>query len=533
MLKTLLKKQLMEIFRGYFYDQKKNRARSRRATVLYVLLFAVLMLGVLGGTFTILALSLCEPLHLAGMDWLYFTMFTLVAVFLGAFGSVFNTYSQLYLAKDNDLLLSLPVSVSAVIASRLLGVYLMGLLYSAIVIVPAVIVYWITVPFTAAALIGGVLQTVLISVIVLLLSCLLGWVVARISLRLRHKSFITVIVSLIFFAAYYFVCFRAQELLSALIANAAAYGQSVQDSSHALYVLGLCGTGDWRAMLSVTAVVAAAAVLCWRLLAGSFLKIATAGGAAAQKKRVDNTLKSRSVEAALRQKELLRFTSSANYMLNCGLGVLFLLIGGVVLVLKGEALREMVYGLLGQRPDLLCVLLAAGVCMLASMNDMAVPSVSLEGKSLWALQSLPLAPWQVLRAKVWLQLRLSGIPTLFCAVCAAMVCAENPVQGVLLVLVCAAYTAFSALLCLSLGLKMVNLTWTSEIVPIKQNFNVMLALLIHWVYALVLGGGYLLIGGRGIGAEVYLLLFTALTAVGAALLRHWLKTRGAAHFAAL
>ena len=55
---------------------------------------------------------------------------------LGAFGSVFNTYSGLYLAKDNDLLLSLPIPVRALMASRLLGVYLMGLMYSAVVILP-------------------------------------------------------------------------------------------------------------------------------------------------------------------------------------------------------------------------------------------------------------------------------------------------------------------------------------------------------------------------------------------------------------
>ena len=73
----------------------------------------------------------------------------LLAVLLGAFGSVFNTYSGLYLAKDNDLLLSLPIPVRTVIASRLLGVYLMGLMYSAVVSVPAVIVYWIVGGFSA------------------------------------------------------------------------------------------------------------------------------------------------------------------------------------------------------------------------------------------------------------------------------------------------------------------------------------------------------------------------------------------------
>lgn len=88
---------------------------------------------------------------------------------------MFNTYSSLYLAKDNDLLLSLPIPVRTIMAARLLGVYLMGLMYSAIVIIPAVIVYWITVSVRPAEIFGGVLLTFLISVFVFVLSCLLGW----------------------------------------------------------------------------------------------------------------------------------------------------------------------------------------------------------------------------------------------------------------------------------------------------------------------------------------------------------------------
>ena len=45
---------------------------------------------------------------------------------------------------------------------------------------------------------------------------------------------------------------------------------------------------------------------------------------------------------------------------------------------------------------------------------MAAPSVSLEGKNLWLLQSLPVKPWQALRAKLTVQLLLTGIPALFC-----------------------------------------------------------------------------------------------------------------------
>ena len=44
MLKLLLKKQMMEIFRNYFYDPKKNRARSKAGIIGYLILFVIIML---------------------------------------------------------------------------------------------------------------------------------------------------------------------------------------------------------------------------------------------------------------------------------------------------------------------------------------------------------------------------------------------------------------------------------------------------------------------------------------------------------
>ena len=86
----------------------------------------------------------------------YFTLFALVGVLMGVFGSVFNTFSGLYQAKDNDLLLSLPIPVRAILASRLLGVYLMGLMFSGVILLPCVIVYWAVGVLTAATVLGGI-----------------------------------------------------------------------------------------------------------------------------------------------------------------------------------------------------------------------------------------------------------------------------------------------------------------------------------------------------------------------------------------
>ena len=90
MLSILLKKQMAEIFRSYFYDAKKNKARSKAATAAYIVLFMTIMIGLLGGIFTFLSLSICGALSAAGMDWLYFAIMGLLAILLGVFGSVFN-----------------------------------------------------------------------------------------------------------------------------------------------------------------------------------------------------------------------------------------------------------------------------------------------------------------------------------------------------------------------------------------------------------------------------------------------------------
>ena len=383
MLKTLLKKQMAEIFRNYFYDPKKNKMRSRGATIAYIALYALLMVGLLGGMFALMAVGLCGPLVEAGMDWLYYLLIGLIAVLLGTFGSVFSTYSSLYLSKDNDLLLSMPIPVRCVMASRLLGVYLLGLMYAAVVIVPGVIVYWLTAPVTAGAIVGGVLMVLLVSVIVMVLSCLLGWVVARISLKLKNKSFITVILSLLFLAAYYFVYYKAQALITLLVENAAVYGMKIRGSAYLLYLFGCVGAGDWLAMLIVTVTQALLLALTMWGIARSFLKIATATGSVKKVRFEHRAVRAQSTQRALFGKELRRFTASPNYMLNCGLGILMLPVAGIVLLVKGGALGGMLADVFSGNVGVVPVLMCAAVCLLASMNDMAAPSVSLEGKNLW------------------------------------------------------------------------------------------------------------------------------------------------------
>lgn len=525
MTKLLLKKQLTEIFRSYFYDAKKNKARTRGATIGYIVMFVLLMAGLLGTMFGVLSNTMCGPLAEMGMDWLYFVIMGMMAVFLGAFGSVFNTYSGLYLAKDNDLLLSMPIPVRVIMTSRLLSVYLMGLMYSAIVILPAIIVYWCTVPITAGRILGGVVLLIVISLFVLTLSCALGWVVAKISLKLKRKSFITVIVSLVFFGLYYFVCFRSQAMITDLLLNAEDVGNRIK-GIYPLYLFGRVGCGDGVAMLIVSAVVIALLALVWYLIARSFLHIATASGNTAKTVYHEKAVKPVSADAALLRKELGRFTSSPLYMLNCGLGTVFLVVLAVLALIKGREVFLMMNALFAGGEGFVTVLAALCLCLLAGSNDISTPSVSLEGKSLWIAQSLPIDPWQALRAKLRMHLLITELPLVVCAVCVAAVSGAALPEIVMMLVTPMVYVVLSAAFGLFMGLKRPNLNWTSEVAPIKQGLAVFLSMFVGWLVAVALGFLYYALMAR-VGAVAFLLAVTALFAVLALVLVRWLKTSGA------
>ena len=526
MLKVLVKKQLMEIFRSYFYNAKKNKAYSKGATAAYVVLFVMLMVGVLGGIFTGMALMICKPMAEAEVEWFYFALMGLTAILLGAFGSVFNTFSSLYLSKDNDLLLSLPIQVSVIMISRLMSVYLMGLMYSGAVTLPAVIVYWVTVEFSVKAVAGGILYLVLISIFVMTLSCALGWIVAKISLRLKHKSFITVIISLAFFGGYYFISFQAQRLISELLANAVVYGMQVKSFAYPVYLLGMSGTGDLGALFVVMAAVLVLFAVMWLLMSKSFLKIATSTGKTEHKVYREKTVKCKSIPTALLGREVLHFTSSPNYMLNCGLGIILLPVAGIAFLVKGKDLCMILNQIFGDRPGSVMLILCAALCALASMNDMSAPSVSLEGKNLWLIQSLPITPWQVLRAKLLLHAGLTGIPMLFCVICMAVTGICPWEQLLLSFVLCLGYVLLMALSGLFLGLKMPNLNWTSELAPIKQSACVAVNLFGGFLYTLLFAAGYLMTDLWKMGFAGYTGIFTGITFLLCLVLYRWLKKKG-------
>lgn len=501
MIRALLRKQLRELGAAFLRSSKTGKARSRASAVGYALLFAVLVV-VLMLCFAGMALPLASVLLPAGLDWLYFASMGLTALLVSVLASAFTSYSGLFQSRDNELLLSLPIPPAVIFGVRVSTVYLACLIYLLMAWVPAVVCYGLLAAHPLA--------------------------VALANDHARHKSLVTVVCSLVFFALYYAGFLRVQEMLDDLLADAAQSGAVLARAAWPLRLLGGAAAGELPALVGlVLGTVLCFAAFC-KLLEKPYLRRMTARKGTARTAYHARKARPVSLRQALLRRELLHLGSSSAYMLNSAMGTLGLLVLGGVSLWKADLFARFAQAV----PEGVPVLVCCAVCAVSAANFLTTPSVSLEGRTVWLLQSLPIPSWQALCAKLELHLLLTGVPAALCLVCMQAAVQMPPVYFCLTLLEAELFVLLSAEMGLALGLVLPNLHWTSEAAVIKMSGCTLLSMAANLVAVLVLTL-----------AQTNLLKILPLPAVMAAalvllagadgLLGHWLKTRGARRLAEL
>lgn len=529
MIRALLKKQLLELGAAFVRSSKTGKRRSRAGAFGYALLFAVLMLLVML-SFGSMALPLAVTLVPQGLDWLYFVLMELSALTVSVLASAFTSYGHLFRCRDNQQLLALPIPPGAIFAVRCGGVYLTGLIYLLLAWVPSVVCYALAAPRPGGALLAALPVALALAGVSMVLAVLLGWAVALLNRRAQHKSLVTVVGTLLFLAVYYAAFCWVSNAVDALALDAVQAGATAGRAAAPLRLLGLAAVGNVPALLLFLALAAACMALCGKALAKPYLRLLTLESGRAKAEYRAKTQKKQSPHRALLRRELLHLGACPMWLLNCALSSLLLPVLGVAVLWKAAALRAFTAA---YPPESLPMLVCGMVCAIAAMNFITAPSVSLEGGTLWLLQSLPVAPQQVLRVKMELQLLLTLPGAWFCAGCAMAALRIPAGQGLLVMVVLAAFVWLTAQMGLALGLCLPNLHWVSEAAVVKRSAASMLAMF----------GGWLLAGGV-LFLPLTLLDYAVppLAAQGACLaallgldllLHRWLCTRGAARFAAL
>ncbi len=522
MLKPLLKKQWVEFAAFFHLDRKNGKRRSPVATIAFTALM-LYAFGAVAMLFWFMTETLCAPLVRGGLSWVYFAFMGTIATGVSCVGSVFAAKSKLFEAKDNELLLSMPLRPWKILFSRMVGLYVLTFAFEALVFVPAAVRYFVVAGFQILPAACMLVVLFVLPLGALAVSTLLGWLIALATSRIRQKNLVTLVFSVAFLALYFFLYSKMNDYLLYVVAHGEAVGTTMKTALFPFWQMGLGAIGKPLALLVFVGVFCALFALVYGLLSLTFLRLVTTRRGGARIKYRERTARVASAFGALFRRECARFFKNPMIVLNASLGGVFLIAFPIVALFNLDVCRQ--FAALQEIEGFLALLLGVIVCGVAAMNLVTASSVSLEGETLWQLQSMPVRTWEVFAAKISLHLLVTALPAL---VCAAALCILLKIS-LLLSLLCAlgvlVFVFFTAVCGLAIDLKMPNLRWTNELVAVKQSMSVLTSMFTGIGVIGTLVGGYFLFG-KYMPAWGYLCVCIALLSVAASVLAWWLKTRG-------
>lgn len=507
MIKSLLQIRFRSMIAGMTAQARKKGKDSKGMyilfAVLYLYVFAVIAC-MMGFTFY----SLIEPYHAMGLDWLYFALAGLMGLGFAVIGSAFTTQSQLYDAKDNHLLLSMPIPPKMILLSRMIPLLIMNLLFSGIIFIPAVVVYYMVIGFSPLAFPVQLVSLLSIVVLAQTIACLLGWLLHLLLSRL-NKSLASVLFLVVFLGLYFSIYSQANTILTSMVAK----GQAIADALSwvwPIYAMGQSCAGELAYAPAFPLLSALCFAAIYALLSATFLKTATISSAGSKRTKLVLTAARGVVPTeAIIRKELRKFLGTPVYLTNMGIGILMTAAMAVAgLVFREDILSQL--SLLPQFSAFLPLVICAALSFGISTTCITAPIISLEGKNLWILKSMPVSAKEILLSKLRFHCRLS-VPACVlsgmilsiaygCNFWDILLCALIP--GLLVVL-----NGLAGLIC---NLQWVKLDYISEAYPCKQALPVVITMFGMMGVPLVLGLIYAFLLSPHISPSVFLALSAVL-----------------------
>ena len=484
MLKALIKSRISAMLAS-MAQSGKGKNKKKMATGLLIALFAFLVLYFL---FAMGAMSygICLIAQETGDKYASFTIATLASSAICLFGSIFATKTQIFESKDNELLLSMPIPPKYIFISRMIALLIINYLLEAIIMLPCMVMYGIVIGYSVLGFVFALIVFLLIPFLTLAISCIIAWIISEIASRLRNKTLVTVVLFIAFFGAYIYMCGSIGVYVGS--EDTVVDLSGLKNTALFYWAGSAIADGNVLSLLLFTLCAIIPAVLVYFVLDNRFIYIITTKKSKIKVEYKGNREKATSTYKSLVKKEIRRFFSSSAYIMNAGLGnVLCLIFAIFISVSSKDFISEIGVDYETLKPFIPFVVSCICVFM-GSMNLVSTPSISLEGKSLWILQSAPINPRDILMAKLSCHFIICTPLTVISAIILCINFKVSVAYSLLVILAVLSSVAFTGYWGLFLGLKFPKFDWQNENVAVKQGFAVFGSMLGSMLFFMILMG---------------------------------------------
>ena len=502
--KTYLRLRI-PIYRIKYETNPKTRRRNILLLIVLVITFGYLSVS-LGFT----ALSLV----LFGLGDLVPLAAVLIGSAVSLLFTIFKSGSELFSCKDYDLLMSLPIKTRTVVAVKCLVLWIENNLLIFLCMIPMGMVYLILEKVSLAGHLMWWPGLFMISLLPTVVAAGIGSLITAISSRFRYSKIIGAVLSiaalvLVLVGSMWLSTMQMEEveLFFSGFERYFSHIQTIPDlaiDTEKLIVIcyDRIRTIYPPATLFSTAVMESNIVtfigflafsiipyaLFVQLLSMRYKQINTAlSGHSVKSNYKTKNQKEGSVLVALYKKELKRFFTSTPYLVNLMVGPVMCLVLAIALFGWG---MESLYGIL-ELPGFsfeIDALVPYAFAATLSMGCTTCVSISMEGKNVWIIKSLPLPEKEIYTSKIWVNLTITIPVGLLSAVFAAIRLKSDAVSMILLFLIPLVFSIFSAILGILVNIFFCAYDWEDETHLVKQSMSSFIGLFAASVLSMVFGG---------------------------------------------
>ncbi|MGN7764116.1 hypothetical protein [Paenibacillus sp. 22594] len=455
---------------------KDVRERRKLLLLSIGILAGVLMIAVVSFGYSFMMALTFE--QMGRMDLLLAIMMAITSI-VGFFTTIYKASGVLFSYKDYDLVMSLPIKTSHVVASRVLQLYVLTLFFTVMVMLPAGMVYAIKVIPGALFYLFFLMTLLFIPLLPIIAATIIGSFISWFSSLFKASRMISLVLTFAVIIAFMVGSFTLNGNEQVL----ADMGTGLADMIFklypltAMYVDAVC---SYRisSLLLFTAISVLSFIIFAAVLGTRYKAIHTGLMTSHESsKYIMKPLAVSSPFRALYKKELGRYFSSSIYVLNTSIGMILLLVMSIALLfVSSEKLGELIE--IPQLSQYLSTLAPIIVSLFVTLSCTTSSSISLEGKHLWILKSSPVSKQSILLSKVAVNLTIT-LPVLVVSCVLLMISLRTGwTESLLLLVIPLIYACYSAMMGVIVNLKLPNLEWTSEVTVVKQSAAVIVSMFI-------------------------------------------------------
>lgn len=380
--------------------------------------------------------------------------------------TIFKVKGTIFGFRDYDMVMSLPVRTGGIVASRVLMLYVVNLLFVLMLMVPMMVAYGVLAAPKLYFYINSGILLLFIPMIPIILASVLGTLVTFVASRFRHSNLLTILISFVVFLGIMGVSLLTKDTGEELVNISKMLTKQV-NSMYPLADLYTKAVVEGNVVsFALFILISLAAFVIYSYIIGKlFKKVNTLimSGVTRSSYKLGE-LKPQSPLKALYWKELKRYFASPIYVLNTGFGVVLLTLGTLAALFVDPATLLGASEIPVQLGDIVPMMIS--FCIVMSSTTMA--SISLEGRSLWILKSLPVSDKTIFGSKLLVNLTIL-VPVLLDVVLLVVILGIDFRRGLLILIVTVLCSLFTALFGLLVNLRLPNFNWTSETMVVKQS----------------------------------------------------------------